>query len=259
MKYQISTSIAGLLRGLSLVDALDTVKQAGFTCLDFPISVFSRPENSPLKSDQWRLWTDDLSKGLSSMGFVVTQAHASWEQAIPEDLSPEVPYEVYYRTIEACAMLGCKKLVFHPPLYFFRMKGASFKAQIQQWNVEWFQALLPALEKFGVTAELENLFDYRHIRRPEDPAFPYSRGADLLELVERLDSPWVKLCLDTGHANIAEQDPAQMVRDYGRMLEVLHLNDNFGFITPVYEDLHLLPGCGNLSWPPIFAALKEVN
>ncbi len=259
MKHEISTSIAGLLRGVGLPEALSAVSEAGIHCLDFPISVFSRPVDSPLKSSQWKAWTKELKSRLDGEGFTVTQAHASWEQAIPQDFHEEAPFEVYYRTIEACRMLGCSRLVFHAPLYFFPTANAETQERIHRWNVAWFQKLLPVLEEFSVTAELENTFDYRRVWRPGDPDFTYTKAKDMLRLMEALDSPYVRLCLDTGHANIAGQDPMGMIEAYGKNLEVLHLNDNFGFIQPVYEDLHLLPGHGNLPWVYIFEALAGIG
>ncbi len=259
LSYEISTSIAGLLRGMELQEALDTVQAAGFQCLDFPISVFSRPEGSPLKSDGWRQWVKNLKNRLDDMGFQVTQAHASWEQAIGQNFSPDDPYPVYYRTIEACRMLGCGKLVFHAPLYFFATKDEATKKRIGDWNVRWFRKLIPTLEEFSVTAELENTFDYGRVCQPGDPSFTYTSADDMLELLQAIDSDRFALCLDTGHANIAGQDPAQMVRAYGDHLDVLHLNDNFGFIRPVYEDLHLLPGNGNLDWQAILASLYDMD
>lgn len=77
LKHEISTSLAGLLRGVGLTEALSAVKEAGFRRLDFPISVFSRPVDSPLKSSQWRQWTKELKTRLDGEGFTVTQAHAS--------------------------------------------------------------------------------------------------------------------------------------------------------------------------------------
>lgn len=259
LKHEISTSLAGLLRGVGLTEALSAVKEAGFRRLDFPISVFSRPVDSPLKSSQWRQWTKELKTRLDGEGFTVTQAHASWEQAIPQDFREEDPFEVYYRTVEACRTLGCSRLVFHAPLYFFPTPETATQERIHRWNVTWFRKLLPILEEFSVTAELENTFDYRRVWREGDPTFTYTTAPQMLRLMEELDSPRFRLCLDTGHANIAGQNPMDMIASYGKNLEVLHLNDNFGFIRPVYEDLHLLPGHGNLPWVSIFDALKNMD
>ncbi len=259
LKYKISTSLAGLLRGVGLTEALSAVGEAGFRYLDFPISVFSRPADSPLKAPNWRQWTKELKTRLDTEGFTVTQAHASWEQAIPQDFREEDPFEVYYRTVEACRMLGCSRLVFHAPLYFFPTPDKETQERIHRWNVAWFQKLLPILEEFSVTAELENTFDYRRVWREGDPTFTYTTSEQMLHLMKELDSPHFRLCLDTGHANIAGQDPMAMIEAYGSDLEVLHLNDNFGYIRPVYEDLHLLPGHGNLPWVSIFEALARTG
>ena len=86
---------------------------------------------------------------------------------------------------------------------------------------------------------------------------PYTTADDLLELARRLNSPHVRLCLDTGHANIAGQNVPEMIEKYGNLLDTLHLNDNYGYISPVFEDLHLFPGYGRLDWHAIFAALHE--
>lgn len=259
MKIIVSTSIAGLLRAVSLDEALETVARAGYTQVDFPLSVFSRPAGSPLKGEGWQGWTRELRRKLDALGLQVVQAHASWEQAIGEDLAFQEPFPVYERTIAACSILGCPNLVFHAPLYFFPMGDGAARRRVTDWNIRWFSRLVPHLEEAGVTAALENTFDYRRVQRPGAPPFTYTSAEDMLELVEGIGSQRVGICLDTGHANIAGQNPAGMIRAYGDRLKVLHLNDNFGLIGPVYEDLHLFPGHGNLNWGEIFRALRETG
>lgn len=259
METTVSTSIAGLLRQVELDEALETVAKAGFHLVDFPLSVFSRPKDSPLRQPDWRQWVGNTKEKLARMGLSVTQTHASWEQDIKENFSFEPPYEIFHRTIEACRMLGCGKLVFHAPLYFFRMPTEKLREQVVQWCIRWFQELLPVLERFDVTAELENTFDYRNIQQPGDPPFPFTSAADMLALRNGIGSRRVQLCLDTGHANIYAQNVPNMIRAYGEHLEVLHLNDNFGLISPLYSDLHLFPTYGRLDWEEIFNALYEIG
>lgn len=50
-----------------------------------------------------------------------------------------------------------------------------------------------------------------------------------------------------------------MIRAYRGELATVHLNDNYGRIGPIYEDLHLFPGSGLLDWSAIFAALREIG
>lgn len=257
MKY--TSAMAHFCKTTTVFDAMQTIRDAGFDGLDFPISVYSRPLDSPLRKDDWRQWTREVRRFSDRIGLPVLQAHASWEQTVAEDFHFEPPYEIYARTMEACHILGCRNLVFHPVLYLFRVREEGMKERLHEWNVQWFRALLPLAEKFDLVIELENMFDYRHVQLPGDPAFPYTSAEDMLALCDRLDSDRVRICLDTGHANIAGQDVPAMIRRYGNRLAVLHLNDNFGKIEPVFEDLHLFPGYGLLDWEAIFSALHEIR
>lgn len=257
MKY--TSAMAHFCKTTTVFDAMQTIRDAGFDGLDFPISVYSRPLDSPLRKDDWRQWTREVRRFSDRIGLPVLQAHASWEQTVAEDFHFEPPYEIYARTMEACHILGCRNLVFHPVLYLFRVREEAVKERLHEWNVQWFRALLPLAEKFDLVIELENMFDYRHVQLPGDPAFPYTSAEDMLALCDRLNSDRVRICLDTGHANIAGQDVPAMIRRYGNRLAVLHLNDNFGKIEPVFEDLHLFPGYGLLDWEAIFSALHEIR
>ena len=257
MKY--TSAMAHFCKTTTVFDAMQTIRDAGFDGLDFPISVYSRPLDSPLRKDDWRQWTREVRRFSDRIGLPVLQAHASWEQTVAEDFHFEPPYEIYARTMEACHILGCRNLVFHPVLYLFRVRGEGMKERLHEWNVQWFRALLPLAEKFDLVIELENMFDYRHVQLPGDPAFPYTSAEDMLALCDWLNSDRVRICLDTGHANIAGQDVPAMIRRYGNRLAVLHLNDNFGKIEPVFEDLHLFPGYGLLDWEAIFSALHEIR
>ena len=257
MKY--TSAMAHFCKTTTVFDAMQTIRDAGFDGLDFPISVYSRPLDSPLRKDDWRQWTREVRRFSDRIGLPVLQAHASWEQTVAEDFHFEPPYEIYARTMEACHILGCRNLVFHPVLYLFRVREEAVKERLHEWNVQWFRALLPLAEKFDLVIELENMFDYRHVQLPGDPAFPYTSAEEMLALCDRLNSDRVRICLDTGHANIAGQDVPAMIRRYGNRLAVLHLNDNFGKIEPVFEDLHLFPGYGLLDWEAIFSELHEIR
>ncbi len=259
MNYPISSAMASFCTTTTVEEAMQTIRDAGFDSLDFPISVYSRPLNSPLRQDNWREWVKSVRKAADDLDLPITQAHASWEQAIPEDFSYESPYEIYTRTMEACHMLGCRQLIFHPVLYLHRIEKESTKDLIHDWNVRWFRELLPLAEKFDLIINLENTFDYRHVQQAGDPTFTYMSARDMLRLMEGIGSDRVRICLDTGHANISGQNVPSMIRAYGKYLTTLHLNDNLGLISPVFEDLHYFPGYGKLDWHGIFNALLEIE
>ena len=81
----------------------------------------------------------------------------------------------------------------------------------------------------------------------------------MLDLVRDIGSSRVAVCLDTGHANISAQDIPQMIRLLRSDLATVHLNDNYGYISPIYEDLHLFPGYGRIDWQGVFTALEEIR
>lgn len=144
----ISSAMASFCLETTVEDAMQTVPGRGFDSLDFPLSVYSRPQDAPLRGDDWRQWARGVRRTADRIGLPITQAHASWEQAIPDDLHYESPYEIYERTMEACAILGCRQLIFHPVLYLHRMPDRSLWPRIHDWNVRWFHELLPLAEKF---------------------------------------------------------------------------------------------------------------
>jgi sugar phosphate isomerase/epimerase len=82
---------------------------------------------------------------------------------------------------------------------------------------------------------------------------PGSRMADLFDLVAALDLPELALALDTGHAHITADAPAE-TRAAGRLLRTTHVHDNNG-----RQDTHLPPGLGTLDWAAWVEALDAVD
>lgn len=256
---QISTSMASFCRTMPLEQAVALVKNAGFDGLDFPFSVYGSHAGDPLLRDDWRDWVHTLADVLDRTQLPIVQAHAPWKQAIPVDFHTERPWEVYARCIEACSLLGCRRLVFHPLRQPDRVATPELRARIHAWNVRWFSELCGLAACSGVCICLENTFDSHHVQLPGDPPYPYTRAEELLALMRDIGDDCVGLCLDTGHANIEAQDVPAMIRTLGHALKTVHLNDNYGRIGPIYEDLHLFPGYGSLNWPELLRALREVG
>lgn len=259
MQYRISTSMASICKNLTVEQAMRMVREAGFASVDFPFSVYSTGENAPMKRESWRSWVRGVAELSHALDLPVTQAHATWEQGIPADFRYEPPREIFFRTMEACRMVGCRHLIFHPVRQLERVDSLSMRNRIHDWNVRWFHDLIGAAEQFDVIINLENTFDSHHVQQPGDLPYPYTTAQDMLELLHDIGSARVQLCLDTGHANISAQDIPAMVRAIRGELATVHLNDNYGRIGPVYEDLHLFPGYGRIEWQEVFRALREIR
>ena len=108
----------------------------------------------------------------------------------------------------------------------------------------------------GVRLAIENL-------APEYPGQPYvcHDPRAIFDLVARLESEGVGICLDLGHAHIAAGVAgcglAEFVTPVIERVILFHVHDNFGSVVdvprggqiePLRLDLHLPPGAGSLPW-----------
>jgi sugar phosphate isomerase/epimerase len=75
----------------------------------------------------------------------------------------------------------------------------------------------------------------------------------LSEIVAGLDTSTVGLCFDTGHVNISEKSnqAGAFERNASRIIHI-HWHDNVG-----NDDLHLVPGKGNIDFKTLFLAVRE--
>ncbi|HVP19885.1 MAG TPA: sugar phosphate isomerase/epimerase family protein [Spirochaetia bacterium] len=96
-------------------------------------------------------------------------------------------------------------------------------------------------EDKGITLALEplNRFETSFINLTEQA----------LELVGMIDSPRVKLMMDTFHANIEEKSLGRAIEAAGPLMVHLHANEND----------RGAPGTGHVTWNEIAAALKKVK
>lgn len=75
------------------------------------------------------------------------------------------------------------------------------------------------------------------------------------QLLDRIDSPALRLTLDVGHLHCQQETPiAEQIRHWAPRLVNVHLED---MRAGVHE--HLMFGEGEMDFPPIVAALREIN
>jgi sugar phosphate isomerase/epimerase len=106
------------------------------------------------------------------------------------------------------------------------------------------------------------------------PAYPGCRRlvdpAAVAELVSAIDSAYVGVCLDIGHAHItaglAGRDLAAVIEPVLERVILFHVHDNFGGrvdapraggIEPLRLDLHLAPGAGSVPWASLSPLLAR--
>lgn len=151
--------------------------------------------------------------------------------------------------LEIAGALGLTHMVIHSPFTFWNeLNKRNYPFIRETMFAAAAEAMAPVLRRaadVGCLLVLENI----------DDAEPSTRR----ELIEALDSPMLKLSIDTGHAQLAHgQYKAPPVTDFiadaGALLGHVHLQDADG-----WADRHWHPGEGTLPWPAIFNALRRLD
>lgn len=149
--------------------------------------------------------------------------------------------------LAVCPLVGVEVMVVHPG----GVKGwesDTDRARIGALNVEALLRLGEVGESHGVIVALENMAVL---------GAKQSFGAtfeELMDLLNRVGSRSVGICLDTSHANVMKLDMPAGIRRLGERLVATHISDNLGA-----HDDHLLPYAGRVAWPPIVDALRDIG
>lgn len=107
--------------------------------------------------------------------------------------------------------------------------------------IESMRELVTAAEEEEVVLALKNTFE------PD--------GSILLEILQEVNSPWLRFCADLGHAAcFSRVAPDEWVRLFGDHLISLGFHDNEGL-----EDEHRACGQGFVGYEDVFAALQAVD
>ena len=113
-----------------------------------------------------------------------------------------------------------------------------------------------------MTVAIENIGNY------DDPYFLWN-GADLREMVDRLNHPLIGACWDIGHANHFYQKDCEQYTSIvalGEKLVAIHAHDNCGYIADPYRhsrmDLHSLPyfsAAASVNWDAVLQGLADIG
>jgi len=230
-------------------DAIRMIGAGGYDSIDLDLA-FWRQQEDPMAGDNWRQWLDRQIQTAQEVGLPMTQGHAHFYGVEHCELLTEEEQahrdQIITRDIEAAGLCGIRWLVVHPQSYCDEVYY-SRKLSLEK-NLEMFKRLGDAAAKHGVGIAIENMF----IRTM--PKFAASCD-DLIELVDLLgDHKLFGICWDTGHGNLNQVDQAAAVRQMGKRLACLHVNDNKG-----QWDDHILPYHGTIHWESFMKALGEVG
>lgn len=217
----------------SPAEAVRGFEGTGFKHLDY---TFWRQGwgDKPILKDDWFKPVEAAAKEAEKLGFDFVQAHSPGCNPFEDGCFDEVVL-MNERAIEACGFLGIKKIVIHAG----RPEGCTYpdgKERYFEANKRFYEALYPAMQKYGVRVMVENIFGIG-----EKFGYVLAKGSELAEFIDYCGLPLLGACWDTGHGNIMNKSVYDELIALGGRLDGLHVQDNFG-----KWDNHLVPYTGTL-------------
>jgi len=139
--------------------------------------------------------------------------------------------------------LGVRWVTAHPG-YYQGLASWDWMRQDAMAKLKGFlEDMLVTCSSLKIPIALEN-----NIMLPQNGQFFHlgSSVRDFAGLFSSLDSPYLRMCLDTGHANIGEGVRPYLENFINEIINI-HIHDNQGDM-----DEHLPPGQGTVEWLPFF-------
>lgn len=245
MKISIAT---GALRPLfdgtpqSLIQAY---KNTGFIHFDYGFDGFF-DEKSEYYDAKFEQGLHQVREQAEKQGADFVMAHAPYKYN-PCCSSEEFEAQTAQtqRAIYACSVLGIDRMTVHAGFGFVESMEEMLKI-----NQKYFGILLPTAEKYGVTLMMENIAEEIY-RRP----FVVETADTMLALKHRLgDHPLLRVCWDTGHANVKNLDQYANIAKLKGELFGLHIQDNNG-----YHDDHMPPLMGTVNYDEVLRGLLDIG
>lgn len=226
----------------AICEALILLSECGFKYVDvnFGSCIF---EGSPLCSDNWKEWAEDIKKTGERLGLTFVQAHSS-DSVYEKGEKRDYLTSMIKRELEICELLGIPGMVVHA-LY---NQGGTREDFIEK-NTEFYSDLLESAKKTGVTVYTENTCT------KNCPTYYIFDGDDFNALDEALGRPdFFGFCYDVGHAHIQGIDHYKAIMTMGDRLKAVHIHDN-----PSHADLHMQPFTGNCNFDAVMMGLIDVG
>ncbi len=227
--------------------AFERMKLHGYDCTDYQHLVDT--DNALFAKDAagFERALLDVRRDADNAGIEIYQAHGPWRWP-PQDFTPEdraERFEKMSRAILGCEILGCPNFIIHPIMPFGDWQDPE-PEKLWEMNLEFFSRLCEVAKAHDRVICFENM---------PMTALSLSTPEQILRFVKQINSPNMRVCLDTGHCSVFGLSPADAVRLLGKeYLRALHVHDNDG-----KADRHMLPGQGVIDWEDFARALAEIG
>ncbi|MGI6196414.1 MAG: sugar phosphate isomerase/epimerase family protein [Eubacteriales bacterium] len=214
-----------------LEEVLKRCADAGFSNVDLLV-----PENQ----------AEQTAKILEKYALTVNQSHCPFNRYEKKDYA--LFAEDILSAVRSAHLLGSKILVVHGDEFDFSAEAYSEKA-VLEFNYRLFSPAAELLDRFGMKLAFENVFPDMNVPRY------CSTPEELLTLVGKFPKETVGICLDTGHAKVADDKHyLENIRSYADRVIATHMHDNY-----YGKDLHLFPFLGELDLAACVNILKDAG
>lgn len=246
----VSTQTDHLSRLYSHEQAIRMLAKAGYEAFDLSLFCMLN-DNDPLNTDDHLSIANHLRTVAEECNILCNQAHAPFPSSKADQAFNQSIFRRIVRAMEIASILGAKQIVVHPVQHLYYPENA---ARLQQMNLEFYTALIPYCQKFGIKVALENMFQMDPRRKVLIESTCNSPD-EFCAYMDALPREYFTACLDIGHCALVGQDAANMIRALGHdRLGALHVHDN-----DFHHDSHTLPFMGVLDWNAITTALADIR
>lgn len=243
---KIGTSSTGYFKAVPNTGDFARMKRHGFDCVDFQSFGDAENELFTCSNAEFEQKLKFIRENAKESGIEIFQSHGPWRYPLQDTTAEDRAkrFKEMTKALYGAALLGCKYLVIHP-LMPYGWQSDPEPEKLWEINLRYFTLLTREARKSGTVLCLENT---------PMPALSLAWPDDILKFVKEIDSPFMRVCLDTGHCAVFGQ-PSDAVRLLGKeYLCTLHVHDNNG-----REDLHWLPYTGVTDWGAFCHALRDIG
>ena len=242
---RISTEIWHTRRAFGDFKTIDVVADAGFDGIDFSFNtmcdwdeVMERPDSVDIAKR--------LKQHANERGIAFCQAHAPLDFRHGMPLSFESrEFRSIVKSMEFAAQLGVPIIVVHgiePPAYI----------DVHEYNLEFFNALLPFCKLYDIKIGVENLFEF--YADGYIGAKRFGTPESFCKMLDLLDPEYFVGCVDVGHAKLTGYQPEDFLYAAKDRVKCLHIHCNDGNL-----DSHQLPYFAPCNWDGLMKALRDIN
>ncbi len=231
------------------IESMRRCKAAGFDVLDLNMCAMSTGKTE-FNNDDWMHQADKVREEAEKLGIVFSQSHPPYRPTkfphFKKQEEEDYFNEITRRSIIISGMMGVKWAVMHPVTAF--ENGEYILEEDIASNREVFDPVIELAVKENVGIAFENMCDRDNKRRFGTSTF------ELKSLVDAFHTDQVGACWDIGHGNRVYMDSVRPIREMGKYIKALHVDDNHG-----NTDEHLVPFLGTINWEGVMKALKDIG